>query len=203
MTVKQIQNLLQYLDYYKGIPDGDFGPLTREAVTGFQRAFGLKVDGDPGPETQKALTHAVAYGMPERKEPDTPAEDINVPGKTGTFWDEIEFFKREEFRCQCGGKYCDGYPAEPQEKMVRIADAARKHFKRPANVVSGLRCETWNEIQGGVWNSQHRYGEACDLQIPGVTGAQLLAFLDTQPIRYAYIINDTNNVHFDIPKGKR
>ena len=193
MTVKQIQNLLQYLDYYNGIPDGDFGPLTREAVTDFQRAFGLTADGDPGPETQKALTHAVAYGMPTREEPEPTAD----------WWDEIEFFDREEFRCQCGGKYCDGYPAEPQEKMVRIADAARKHFKRPANVVSGLRCETWNEIQGGVWNSQHRYGEACDLQIPGVTGAQLMAFLDTQPIRYAYIINDTNNVHFDIPKGKR
>lgn len=193
MTVKQIQNLLQYLGYYNGIPDGDFGPLSRQAVTDFQRAFGLKVDGDPGHETQKALTHAVAYGMPERKEPEPTAD----------WWDEIEFFDREEFRCQCNGKYCDGYPAEPQEKMVRIADAARKHFKRPANVVSGLRCETWNEIQGGVWNSQHRYGEACDLQIPGVTGAQLMAFLDTQPIRYAYIINDTNNVHFDIPKGKR
>lgn len=193
MTVKQIQNLLQYLGYYNGIPDGDFGPLSRQAVTDFQRDFGLKVDGDPGPETQKALTHAVAYGMPERKEPEHTAD----------WWDEIEFFDREEFRCQCGGKYCDGYPAEPQEKMVRIADAARKHFGRPANVVSGLRCETWNEIQGGVWNSQHRYGEACDLQIPGVTGAQLMAFLDTQPIRYAYIINDTNNVHFDIPKGKR
>ena len=193
MTVKQIQNLLQYLDYYNGIPDGDFGPLTREAVTDFQRAFGLKVDGDPGPETQKALTHAVAYGMPERKEPEPTAD----------WWDEIEFFTREEFKCKCGGQYCDGYPAEPQEKMVRIADAARKYFKRPANVVSGLRCETWNEIQGGGWNSQHRYGEACDLQIPGVTGAQLMAFLDTQPIRYAYIINDTNNVHFDIPKGKR
>ena len=193
MTVKQIQNLLQYLDYYNGIPDGDFGPITREAVTDFQRAFGLKVDGDPGPETQKALTHAVAYGMPTREEPEPTAD----------WWDEIEFFDREEFRCQCNGQYCDGYPAEPQEKMVRIADAARKHFKRPANVVSGLRCETWNQMQGGVWNSQHRYGEACDLQIPGVTGAQLMAFLDTQPIRYAYIINDTNNVHFDIPKGKR
>ena len=193
MTVKQIQNLLQYLDYYNGIPDGDFGPLTREAVTDFQRAFGIADDGDPGPETQKALTHAVAYGMPERKEPEPTAD----------WWDEIEFFKREEFKCKCGGQYCDGYPAEMQEKVVRIADAARKHFGRPAHVVSGLRCETWNEIQGGVWNSQHRYGEACDLQIPGVTGAQLKAFLDTQPIRYAYIINDTNNVHFDIPKGKR
>ena len=192
MTVKQIQNLLQYLGYYNGIPDGDFGPLSRQAVTDFQRAIGLKVDGDPGPETQTALTHAVAYGMPERKEPEPTAD----------WWDEIEYFTREEFRCKCAGRYCDGYPAEMQEKVVRIADAARKHFGRPAHVVSGLRCQEWNRLQGGVWNSQHRYGEAIDLRIDGVTADDLLAFVDTQPIRYAYKINGTN-VHFDIPQGKR
>lgn len=192
MTVKQIQNLLQYLGYYNGIPDGGFGPLTREAVTNFQRAFGLKVDGDPGPETQKALTHAVAYGMPERKEPEPTAD----------WWDEIEYFTREEFRCKCAGRYCDGYPAEMQEKVVRIADAARKHFGRPAHVVSGLRCQEWNRLQGGVWNSQHRYGEAIDLRIDGVAADDLMAFVETQPIRYAYKINGTN-VHFDIPEGKR
>lgn len=192
MTVKQIQNLLQYLDYYNGIPDGDFGPLSRQAVTDFQRAFGLKVDGDPGTETQKALTHAVAYGMPTREEPEPTAD----------WWDEIEFFDREEFKCKCAGRYCDGYPAEMQEKAVRIADAARKHFGRPAHVVSGLRCQEWNRLQGGVWNSQHRYGEAIDLRIDGVTADDLLAFVDTQPIRYAYKINGTN-VHFDIPEGKR
>lgn len=192
MTVKQIQNLLQYLGYYNGIPDGDFGHLSRQAVTDFQRAFGLKVDGDPGTETQKALTHAVAYGMPTREEPEPTAD----------WWDEIEFFDREEFRCKCAGRYCDGYPAEMQEKVVRIADAARKHFKRPAHVVSGLRCQEWNRLQGGVWNSQHRYGEAIDLRIDGVTADDLLAFVDTQPIRYAYKINGTN-VHFDIPEGNR
>lgn len=193
MTVKQIQNLLQYLGYYNGIPDGDFGPLSRQAVTDFQRAFGLKVDGDPGPETQKALTHAVAYGMPTRDEPEPTAD----------WWDEIEFFTREEFKCKCGGQYCDGYPAEMQEKVVRIADAARKHFGRPAHVVSGLRCETWNKIQDGVEESQHIYGEACDLRISGVTADKLLAwFLQQNGVRYAYKINGTN-VHFDIPKGDR
>lgn len=193
MTVRQIQNLLQYMDYYNGTPDGDFGPLSREAVTVFQRAFGLTADGDPGPETQKALTHAVAYGMPTREEPE-PAAD---------WWDEIEFFDREEFRCQCGGKYCNGYPTEPQEKMVRIADAARKHFGKAATVVSGLRCPQWNKIQGGVDESQHTYGEACDLRISGVTADKMLAWFQQQKgVRYAYKINGTN-VHFDIPKGDR
>ena len=193
MTVKQIQNLLQYLDYYNGIPDGDFGPLTREATRAFQNAFGgLDPDGVPGEQTQKALTHAVAYGMPERKEPEPTAD----------WWDEIEYFDREEFKCKCAGRYCDGYPAEMQEKAVRIADAARKHFGRPAHVESGLRCQEWNRLKGGVWNSQHRYGEAIDLRIDGVTADDLMAFVDTQPIRYAYKINGTN-VHFDIPEGKR
>lgn len=193
MTAERKQRILCLITdangeyYYNGPLDGIWGPESKKAAERFLKDFG-------GADGAGAADNPVG---------DNSAKDNNVLGKTGSFWDEIEFFDREEFRCQCGGKYCDGYPAEPQEKMVRIADAARKHFKRPANVVSGLRCETWNETQGGVWNSQHCYGEACDLQIPGVTGAQLLAFLDTQPIRYAYIINDTNNVHFDIPKGKR
>ena len=183
MTVKQIQNLLQYLGYYNGIPDGDFGPLSRQAVTDFQRAFGLKVDGDPGPETQKALTHAVAYGMPERKEPDTPAEDINVPGKTGSFWDEIEFFDREEFRCQCNGQYCDGFHVEPEETMVRICDEIRRRAGVPILIRdaggSGLRCPEWNAaIKGAVANSPHTDGKAADLHPRGKTPEQLHAIAE-------------------------
>ena len=204
MTVKQIQNLLQYLDYYNGIPDGDFGPLTREAVTDFQRAFGLKVDGDPGPETQKALTHAVAYGMPERREPDTPAEDINVPGKTGTFWDEIEFFDPEEMKCKCGGKYCDGYPHEIQPLLMQILDRARRWSGHPIVIVSGLRCKEWNRIQKGVATSQHQYGEAADVYFYGASANAALAWLQSQPdVRYAYRIEGCNNIHFDIqPVGR-
>ena len=191
MTVKQIQNLLQYLDYYNGIPDGDFGPLTREAVTDFQRAFGLKVDGDPGPETQKALTHAVAYGMPTREEPEPTAD----------WWDEIEFFDREEFKCKCGGQYCDGYPAEPQEKMVRIADAARKHFGAPATVSSGVRCPLRNaELPGSAPNSLHLRGKAMDFCIRGVSAAQLLEYVKSLPeVHEAYAI-DASYVHMGVQK---
>lgn len=190
MTIKQIQNLLQYLGYYNGIPDDKYGPKTQQATLDFQRAYGgLELDGNPGEMTQKALKDAVAYGMPQYKE-------------SGDWWDSIEFFKKEEFKCKCGGKYCDGYPAEMKEEVVRIADAARRHFGRPARVVSGLRCDEWNTIQGGVYNSQHKYGEAVDLRIDGVSADELLAFVNTLKPRYAYAINDTN-VHFDIKKGAR
>ena len=209
MTMRQIQNLLQYLGYYEGIPDGEYGPQTREATRAFQSDFGgLAPDGVPGKLTQPALRHAVAYGMPQRQEPETvePApdatdEDSSAAG--GSFWDEIEFFDREEFRCKCGGKYCQGFPAEPREDMVRLADDARRHFGKAGHVISGLRCETWNQIQGGVYNSQHMYGEACDLRIDDVSADQLLAYFQGRAgVRYAYKINGTN-VHFDVPQGKR
>lgn len=194
MTMEQIQHLLAYLGYYRGDCDGVCGPLTREATRSFQNAFcGLDPDGIPGAQTQKALTNAVANGMPQRDDSET----------AGSFWDEIEYFDREEFRCKCAGRYCDGFPAEPREDMVRLANDARKHFGRAAKVVSGLRCREWNRLNGGVGTSQHQYGEACDIRISGVTADQLLAFFQGRAgVRYAYKINDTN-VHFDVPMGSR
>lgn len=194
MTIKQKQCLLCYLGYYTGAIDGIWGTKSQHAVKAFQKDFGLTADGICGTDTEKAMTHAVAYGM---------STQVGDEAESGDFWDEIVYFAREEFKCRCGGKYCDGYPAEPQEGMVRLADRARKHFGAPATVVSGLRCEKHNANVGGVANSQHMYGEAVDLRIQGVSAGELLFFIQSQPgVRYAYAINDTN-VHFDIPKGER
>ena len=171
MTNKQRQHLLAYLGYYVGNIDGDWAALSREACRRFQQDFGgIAVDGFGGPETDKALKHAVAIGFLIRE---PVAEDNNVP-TAGTFWDEIEFFDREEFRCQCGGKYCNGFPNEPHEATVRFADAIRKRVGKPIRVNSGLRCPTWNSIQGGVANSNHMTGGAMDLGCPaGVTPAEM------------------------------
>lgn len=199
MTNKQRQNLLAYLGYYVGAIDGVFGSGSREATKAFQRDFfqdESKADGICGTETEKALTHAVAYGMPAKK-----VEETTV---SGNFWDEIEFFEREEFRCKCGGKYCNGFPAEPKEQMVRIANQLRKNLGVPVTVISGLRCTRWNELQGGVDNSQHMYGEAADICAEGKSQASVEAELDRiGGVRYHYPIKDSRNVHFDIPKGAR
>lgn len=53
--VRQIQTKLKSLGYYTGKVDGIYGNLTRNAVTAFQRAKKLKVDGIAGPQTLKAL----------------------------------------------------------------------------------------------------------------------------------------------------
>lgn len=198
MTTKQRQHLLAFLGYYVGDVDGEWGALSKTACTAFQKDFGgINVDGFGGTETDKALCHSVAYGMPAKKVDKSEKEDI-----TGTFWDEIEYFTRDEFKCKCGGRYCNGYPAEMQEAVVKIADSARAHFGKPAHVISGLRCQQWNAHEGGVANSQHMYGEAIDLRIDGVDSETLRQFVASQPgHRYSYCINSTN-VHFNIPKGE-
>jgi peptidoglycan hydrolase-like protein with peptidoglycan-binding domain len=198
MTVKQRQHLLAYLGYYVGVVDGDWGSGSRAACTAFQKTFGgITVDGHGGYETDKALKHAVAYDM-------FKVDNVVEETLTGSFWDEIEYFTRDEFRCKCGGKYCNGFPAEPKEQMVRIADQLRKNLGVPITVVSGLRCPTWNTLQGGVENSQHMYGEACDVYASGMSQLRVETELDNiGGVRYHYPITGSANVHFDIPKGAR
>lgn len=200
MTTKQRQHLLAYLGYYVGNVDGEWGTLSKTACTAFQKDFGgINVDGFGGTETDKALCHSVAYGMPAKK-----IDKSDKGNYTGTFWDEIEYFTPDEFKCKCGGKYCKGYPAEPDERMVRIVNQLRKNLGVPITIVSGLRCRTWNAIQGGVSNSQHMYGEAADIYASGVPQSRVEAELDKiGGVRYHYAIVGSNNVHFDVPKGNR
>ena len=198
MTAKQIQNLLQYLGYYSGPVDGILGSQSIAAIRGFQAFHGLTVDGIAGEQTQKTLIDAVA-GTAVQAEKTEPAP---VEPETGDWWEDIRYFKRSEFACKCGR--CGGFPTEPQEAMVRIADQIRGHFGSPAHIVSGLRCPTHNKAVGGKSNSQHMYGEACDIRVDGVGWEQLLAYTQTLPgVRYAYHIEGSNNIHFDIPKGDR
>jgi hypothetical protein len=192
MTIKQRQNLLAYLGYYVGAIDGIFGSGSREATKAFQRDFfqdESKVDGICGDETEKALKYAVCYGINKK---------VEITTSTGTFWDDIKYWSRDEFRCQCGGKYCNGFPAEPDEKLVRLAENVRSYFGKPAHRSSGLRCKTWNAIQGGVSNSKHMYGKALDFRIEGKSAAQVLAYVNTLPdVNYAYAI-DNQHVHMDV-----
>lgn len=196
VTNRQKQHLLAYLGYYVGNIDGIWGALSKTAMDAFKKDFkGLDVPGLPEDAPEKALKHAVAYDL-FKTEP--------VKDNTGTFWDEIEYFDRSEFKCKCGGKYCNGYPAEPDERMIRIADRLRKNLGVPITIVSGLRCKTWNAIQGGVSDSQHMYGEAADIYAKSVSQSRVEAELDKiGGVRYHYAIKGSNNVHFDVPKGNR
>lgn len=186
MTVKQIQHLLAYLGYYTATVDGIWGNQSAAAASRFQQDYGnLSVDGIAGEQTQDALKQAVANGMPERQKEDS-------------FWEHTRYWNREEFRCHCGGKYCNGFPAEPDKNLVELVDDLRAEAGRPAHASSGLRCMVWNNIQGGVSNSRHLSGKALDFSVEGLSGNQLLSLAqkDTRT-RYAYII-DGGWVHVDV-----
>ena len=193
ITAKQRQLLLAYLGYYVGDIDGEWGTLSRTACKAFQTDFGgIAVDVFGGTETDEALKHAVSIGFLKRE------KVVSESGTTGTFWDKIRYWTREEFRCQCGGKYCNGFPAEPSQTLVELLDDVREHFGRPGHRSSGLRCKTWNAIQGGVDTSRHMSGKAMDFRIEGHTAAQVLAYVQQHPsTRYAYDIDGTY-VHVDV-----
>ena len=199
MTMKQKQALLAYLGYYTGQIDGQWGSMSTAACRAIQADYGLTADGICGTMTQKMLIGAIAGTAVKVEKP----ESSDAP-KTGTFWDEIEFFDPEEMKCKCGGKYCDGYPHEIQPLLMQILDRARRWSGHPIQVISGLRCETHNRNEKGHANSQHMYGEAVDAYFYGVIPAAALAWLQSQPdVRYAYIIPGSNNIHFDIyPVGR-
>lgn len=167
MTVKQQQCLLAYLGYYTGQIDGQWGGMSTAACMAFQADYGLTADGICGTMTQKMLIGAIAGTAVKVERPAEAEQADGDKAQTGTFWDDIRYFTREEFRCQCNGKYCNGFPVEPEEKMVRTVDEIRHRLGIPIGIVtsggSGVRCSKHNAEVGGVYNSEHLYGRAADL----------------------------------------
>lgn len=196
MNIRQIQNLLDYLGYEPGAIDGANGPNTRDAVKAFQRAEGLAVDGIAGSNTQAKLKEAVWADRFAKKNA-TPSSGQS-PDKTGTFWDGIKHFSRSDpyIGCPCGR--CGGFPVEPAEKLMRLADAVREAAGRPMVPTSTVRCEAHNREVGGVANSRHMLGHAMDFHIPGLSSGQILDIVRQQKgVVYSYAINE-RCVHMDI-----
>lgn len=202
MTERQKQCLLTYLGYDPGAIDGVDGPRTRAALEAFTADYGVGAEGLPG---------AVAGMVPKRNKPPNTASCSEKPNssKTGTFWDDIAHFSREEFRCPCGK--CGGFPVEPVEAIVREAEALRVALGVPVVIVppdghsggSGVRCQAYNDsLKGSVPNSRHVQGKAVDFCAPGVANAVKEAWLAREKaggrLRYYYRIGNSNNYHMDV-----
>lgn len=171
MTIRQVQALLIYLGYAPGNPDGIPGAKTRQAVREFQKAAGLAADGSPGEQTRRP-------------------ED---------FWGELRYFRREEPGIRCPCPRCGGFPAEPTERLMRLADSVREQAGVPMNPSSTVRCQAHNdELPGSARNSRHLTGRAMDFSLKGWSSARALALVCKQPgVHYAYAI-DGSYVHMDV-----
>lgn len=199
LTTKQMQrNLKHYMYYYVGAIDGLPGTMTRNAVTSFQREYGLTCDGIYGAKTDRKLVaviqdcqQAVGVMADGMVGPDTIAaiksfqtkkgltadgiigkrtlEKLNLPGTSKTVdWSRVKYFKKSEFRCDCGGRYCDGFPAEIDPKLVALLEKTRAHYGKPIQITSGVRCKKRNsQLAGSSPVSKHMDGKAADLWIVG------------------------------------
>ena len=107
-------------------------------------------------------------------------------------------FSRSEFACP----HCGEVEIDPLlvATLQRIRDCAG-----PVVVTSGYRCPVHNEAVGGVNNSQHIYGRAADIYVPGMSQAALLALVREMTVNediyagYAYAIkNSKRAVHIDV-----
>lgn len=176
MTAYQKQCLLSYLGFDCGGIDGVWGEKSAAAAADFQKRYGLEADGVFGPVTQEKILSVIC-------------------GDEG-WWDSIRHFTRAEFACRCGR--CGGFPAEPKEALIRIAEDVREHFDSPTVVSSGVRCAAHNAAVGGVANSRHLAGKAMDFAVAGRSAAEVLCYVNQlSGIRYAYAI-DQSYIHMDV-----
>lgn len=118
------------------------------SIIDFQRAvmYPKWVDGKYGKQTDNALRTA-----------------INVKRFTKNF-------ETKEFRCECGGRYCGGYPDYMKPSELVHIQTIRDHYDRPITITCGLRCPAYNRaLNGSISNSLHLTGQALDFYQRGVT----------------------------------
>ena len=211
MTVRDIQNLLQFLDFYRPplVPDDKLGPGTKKAVREFQRAYGLTSDGIPGTATQKALRDAVAHGMPVVDDlgEGNVSRPAPQPGPGGIVWERFPHLSPVECECHCGRKYCNGFPHDIAPALLQVAEDMRRDFGgAPIIPSSVVRCDRHNAAVGGVATSRHKLGRAMDVRWKGIPPKQALARAQADPrIKYAYEITrngkPTGYIHMDTGRG--
>ena len=125
-----------------------FGEYNTANIRKFQKKYlrARDVDGIYGTDTDRALRHV-----------------YNVKKCTKNF-------EPEEFKCECGGRYCTGYPSYMKQVELKNLQSIRTHFGKPMKVTCGLRCRTYNnKIAGSISNSKHLTGYATDFYMQGVT----------------------------------
>ena len=98
-------------------------------------------------------------------------------------------FKLVEFTrsATAQARHIDNTPNEEQIKNLKflcdnVLEPLREQFG-PIIIGSGFRCPALNTAVGGVKNSQHKTGEACDIHLPSIeVGKKYFEFLKKLPI---------------------
>ena len=142
LSIKERQERLKFLGFYKGAIDGIVGVKTKRAYLDLQKTYFFRAkdkDGKYGTNTEKLLISA-----------------YNVKRYTKNF-----DIKKDKLYCRCKGKYCTGFPAVIQIDLLKNLQSERDKWGA-TTVTSMLRCKEWNKKQGGASASRHMQGKAVD-----------------------------------------
>lgn len=86
---------------------------------------------------------------------------------------EIRSFGDNEFKCVCGCGLDVNYELKVKIQRLRDLLSQRAGHDRPLVITSGARCPAQNKRDGGVSDSLHMKGHACDLYTPGMSRAMV------------------------------
>ena len=179
---KDIQRKLENKNCPCGTIDGVVGNKTINAIKKFQKANGLVADGIIGNETMTKLNETSIY-----------MNDAD--------WKKSKYFKKSEFKCNCNGKYCDGYGDGVSKQLVTDMNNIRSYFKKPITITSGVRCQKYNDsLKGSSKTSKHIEGKACDFWFSGMNKQEVINYCKTlSSYGYSYTNEDNmkNAVHYN------
>ncbi len=135
--------------------DGFFGPRTEGALRRFQLAYGLKPDAIVGPATSQVLAALEAADQ----------------STTHFRWAE---FVSHDGSCFSAGKVRPARVRQNiRQQMYKLEALRKKAGDLPMRVSSAFRSQPHNLAIAGADNSQHMYGIAVDVRVPGVASHQL------------------------------
>lgn len=185
LSVKEYQTYLKKIGLYtKGI-DGVVGVGTKKAIYQFNTIF-LNVKNDIYTENTDKLLKVIYNEY---------SKNVYM---TDNLWQYFKNFKFSEYKCKCGGKYCNGKPHELAIHIVMANQYVRNIYGKSVTITSGLRCIKWNKIQGGTDNSVHPKGQASDSGIDGISASNLRAKYKELPfVYYSYDIT-SKYVHISV-----
>ena len=160
--------------YRKGAPDAGLSPSIRK----WQRRIGVTPDGIPGPNTRAALARLAPEPEPVPTEP-VPLAFNGWPLGGATRYSLREHgpahrlspnFTLVEFASKDGADEVLVHPA-----LIALLERIRAEVGGPVTINSGYRTPAHNAHVGGASSSRHKYGQAADIHVRGMTNAQVYA----------------------------
>lgn len=114
-------------------------------------------------------------------------------------------FNKSEFECKCG---CE-MPEEVLTEITKLAgnlQVIRDFIRKPMLLTNAYRCPKHNKEVGGVPNSQHILGKACDIQVNDMSPKEVFDTI-ANLIEHGHISEGglglyNTFVHYDIRKTK-